>query len=199
LGWWTLQPEPEPPPVHAVQIEGLKERRGLDDPDQSEPAQATEAYAETRVTIRATVVERAVAGVEVGLYRSSEGSLERLPVGGDLVRTELQGVVVFEAPARVLVGSQPGHYEIFVVIAWQGGLPVSMAPGKDPMATLAGQGRRQVHRLTLRLLADRSAGPFINSRRLDEETAHVLADPTIPLVSDYFSRVPFSAQRHASQ
>ncbi len=198
LGLWTLRSQPEPPPAYSVQIAGLKERRGLGEPGLGELAQMTEAYAETQVTISATVVERAVAGVEIGLYRLAGGGLERLPLSGNLVRNELQGVVVFEAPASSLVGSQPGQYEIFIVIAWKGDLPALMAPGEDPMAALAAHGRRRVHRLTLRLLAERSAGPLINSRRLDEETAHVLADPTISMVSDRFDRIHLSAQRRTS-
>ncbi len=149
------------PPAYEVGIDALAKRRGAGEG----PGVAAEAFAGTTVTITATVAEQAVAGVEVALYRAARGraergGLERIP-GDRLGRRERPGAVLFEAPAAALVGRLPGDYEIFVVVGWEGKLPavVAHAPGDDPASALAAGGRRGVHRLTLRLLAERSADP----------------------------------------
>ncbi len=155
-GWLILRPRQEPLPVYEVRIAALTERR-----DQASAGTFAEAYADSMVTIDATVTGRAVEDVEVGVYRVAGSRLERVEDGvfRRQRRPESLGAVRFEAPAAGLVGEQPGDHEVFVVIAWRGRLPVAvmLRPGADPAVALAAGGRRQVHRLTLRLLAERSA------------------------------------------
>ncbi len=154
VGTLTLRPGAAPP-AYEVGITALSERRGPES-ETGTGETAAEARVETLVEITATVAEQAEAGVEVGLYRAAAGRLERIPEGDRLVRRTRRGVVQLAAPAADLVGRVPGDYEIFVVVAWEGKLPppVALAPGEDPSAALALGGRRGVHRLTLRLLAE---------------------------------------------
>ncbi len=157
-GWLILRPRPQPLPAYDVRIAALTERR-----DAADAGTVAEAYADSIVTIDATVVGRAVKGVEVGVYRAAGGRLEKV-AESDPSRPERVGAVRIEAPASTLVGETPGEHEIFVVIAWRGSLPaaVTLRSGRDPAAELAAGGR-QVHRLTLRLVAERSATPVTTS------------------------------------
>ncbi len=167
VGWLTLRSRQVLPPAYEVRIAALTERR-----DQGVAATVAEAYADSTVEITATVAERAVLGVEVGIYRVAGRRLERVGDSDRVRRRKRPGAVLIEAPAAELVGEEPGEHEIFVVIAWRGRLPAAVAfqPGADPAAVLAAGGRRQVHRLTLRLLAERSA-ELLDSISPDEEVA----------------------------
>ncbi len=157
-GWLILRPRTAALPEYEVRIAALAERR-----DAAATGTVAEAYADSTVTIDATVAGTAVEGVEIGVYRASGGRLERV-AERELSRLDRYGAVRIEAPAAVLVGDQPGVHEIFVVIAWRGALPASPAlqPGSDPAEALAAGGR-QVHRLILRLVAERSATPVTTS------------------------------------
>ncbi len=156
LSWLVWQPTSSPP-AYQVSLEALTDRR-----DAATPGLTAEAYVDSRVKITATVTEDAIDGVEVGLYRQLGQQLERLPIGDRLKIEQRRGVVVFSALASDLVGSELGVYEVFVGIAWRAELPVEikLEPGDDPAKVLAAGGKRQVHQLTLRLLAESSATPF---------------------------------------
>ncbi len=149
-GWLILRPRPPALPAYEVQIAALTERR--DSPPSA--AAKAEAYADSMVTITATVVERAVAGVEVGLYRVAGGRLERLSADDRIEWLVRPGAVRIRAPAAALVGSQAGRHEVFVAVGRSGRLPAAVVvdPGTDPAAALAAGGRQRVYRLTLRLL-----------------------------------------------
>ena len=159
-GWLILRPRPAPLPAYEVQIAALTERR---DVAGAGAGTVAEAYADSTVTIDATVVGRGIKDVEVGVYRTAGDRLERIAEDG-LRRFEQIGAVRIEAPASTLVGETLGEHEVFVVIGWSGSLPetVTLRPGHDPAAALAAGGH-QVHRLTLRLVAERSATPVTTS------------------------------------
>ncbi len=174
VGWLSSRTPPlSVVPAYQVQIAALTDLRDAEPREPASPATAAEAFADSTVTITATAFESAVDGVEIGLYRAVSGRLERVPEGGRVERLERQGAVRIRAPAAELVGSEPGDHEVFVAIAG-GRLPAAMAfaPGSDPAATLAAGGRRQVHRLTLRLLAETSAEP-VAGESTDEEAAEI--------------------------
>ncbi len=152
FSWWVRRPVPGPP-AYQVTIAALAERR-----DSATPDLIAEAYGDSRVTITATVTERAVDGVGVGVYRRVEDRLERLKIGDSLQLEERPGALRFSALAADLVGPEAGVHKVFVVIAWREELPaaIRLEPEDDPATSLAG-GHRQVHQLTLRLLAENSA------------------------------------------
>ncbi len=156
-GWTLLRPQLSLP-TYEVQIAALAERRSAP-PEPGAASSTAEAYAETMVVIDATVAEQAVRDVEVGLYRAAAERLER--VAGDRLEVhQRRGAVRFKAPAAELVGPAAGDHEIFVVIAWKGDLPASVAlEGSGGAAALAAPGLREVHRLTLRLLAPSQPPP----------------------------------------
>ncbi|MEM7355203.1 MAG: hypothetical protein AAF657_30615, partial [Acidobacteriota bacterium] len=164
-------------PPYEVTIAALTERR-----DEAPSTTVAAALADSTVTIDAIVTQGAVAGVEVALYRAVGERLERLSVGGELRQMQRQGAVRFTAPASTLVGRQPGVYEILLVVGRHGRLPtaIDLDPGVDPTAALA-ERRLQVHRLTLRLLADDSAD-LPDTELLDPEsrvTELLHPEPTI--------------------
>ncbi len=159
IGWWLIQPtalRTDSLPAHTVGIAALAIQR-----DGPATGQSATAYAETPVSITATVERQARAGVALALFRHSGDRLERIDAGRGVMRTERRGAVRFEAPAHTLVGYQPGEHTIFVVVAWQGDLPrtLSLPRGADPMTELAAGGRRRVYPLPLRLLPSATGPP----------------------------------------
>lgn len=186
VGWWVSRTPVVTPPAYSVHLAALTVQRDAGESGPETPATEAEAFPDTRVTLEVTVVEQAIDGVAIGVYRSRDGQLERVP--DDLLgRTEQPGVAVITAAASTLVGSQPGSHDLFVVVAWQGDLPASVAVGRDPLAELEAGGRRRAYRLTLRLLAERSAALFIERRTSDEEVADVSHPGTARLVADLSS------------
>ena len=107
---------------------------------------------ETTVRIEAAPREAAVQGIELALYRSggpgleriAEERLRRLPAG--------RGAIAIEARAADLVGSVPGRYVLFLVVAPRGELPptVELVRGETPQTALSG---RRVIPLDIELLA----------------------------------------------
>lgn len=138
-----------------VVASGLAESRG-----ETAPAvdSVVVAYPGTRVRLELTPRSVAVAGLDFGLFRVRAGKLERLaPSGAVDARVDLQverGVATLSGRASELVGSEPGHRTLYVVVARQGDLPppVSDVSGKEPVAFLAADGRRLVYSQSITLL-----------------------------------------------
>ncbi len=152
VGWRLLRPEITLP-MHSVTIAALAADR-----DGPKADTRANAYAETLVTIDAIVMEKARAGVDLALYRSSNGTLTRVVENNGVVRTENRGAVRWQGSAQRLVGPTPGDYAIFVVVAQQGDLldTIALPREHDSVSTLSAGGRRRVHRLPLRLLPNPS-------------------------------------------
>jgi len=149
LGTWWLGGRFGAPavPEYQATIAGLAEERAA-----PVGGAFARAYPETIVRIEAMPRAVAAAGIELGLYRSSdrrleritEDSLRRLPAG--------RGAAVFEARAADLVGSAPGRHVLYLVAARSGRLPdsVEWTPGAAPGAALPG---RQAIALEIEMLA----------------------------------------------
>lgn len=103
----------------------------------------TTAEADTAVTV-GVVVQPPRTGLTVGLYTlrpdpvSQRGKMVRLPFEPTW---ETRSTAVFRAPASALVGRAPGTYQLFAVIAREGGLPPDriLAPGEGPEVAFAGR------------------------------------------------------------
>lgn len=148
---FLLRPS-QPPldvPSYEVSLQGLSERRGA---GAGTDVTEVDVYADTPVVIDAVATERAVDGIEVGLYRPADGGLQRLT--GSLERQERQGAVRFTVPASQLVGPAVGRYELFVVIG-PVPLPAELAMpergGPEGGGATTRDSGRQIHRLLLRL------------------------------------------------
>ena len=107
--------------TYSFSAEGLAEVRS-----EAGAGPLIEAYAETRVRLRATPGAGAVARLDFGLYRADGGALIRLSDGVELSRN--RGHATFSARAADLVEGGPGRYELYVVVASRGELPASGTP-----------------------------------------------------------------------
>lgn len=118
------------------------------------PAEASALRARPETLVRLRLEPRGLAEPDIsfGLYRRDGEGLRRL----DAVRVEAhQGSAELSGLAGNWVGTTPGAYEIFAVAARPGDLPATLAlAGENPLAALAGGGRRRAHRVLLTLEAD---------------------------------------------
>lgn len=98
--------------------------------------------------------ERAVAGLDFGLYVEREGQVERLRPGRRLALETDRGTAVFTGRAADLLGPEPGIYDLLVVVAPEGGLPASrdLAAGESAEKALVAGGGHRVYRQQIRLL-----------------------------------------------
>jgi hypothetical protein len=152
-------------PVYEVAVTGLAGVRSLPGAEAT-PQDHAEALPETRVSITVAPADRAVAGVDFGLYRLAGDRLERISAGVEgaagapgatgpaIHQVSGRGAASFDALAADLVGRSPGAHALFLVVAPRGELPPGrqLAPGEDPARALAAAGRHRVYplRITLR-------------------------------------------------
>src|SRR5262249_36963661 len=122
-------------------------------PQPSTGSDRAEALAETRVSISVAPAERAVEGVEFGLYRRAGDRLERLD-GPGIHQVTGRGAASFAATGAALGGRSPGEHALFLVVAPRGALPPGrdLAAGEDPARALAAAGPNRVYPLRIRLL-----------------------------------------------
>ncbi len=124
-------------------------------PDRNSTATASEseaqAFPDTRVEIKVKPEGAVASWVGFGLYRRDGNRLIRLNAELEVAR----GAAVFTARAAGLVGSQPGDYELYVVVAGDRGLArfFTLEPGADPVAAVSVAGRRLVYPVALTVLA----------------------------------------------
>lgn len=142
-----------PLPDYEVSLTGLAVERSAP----AAAAREVEARPETRISIEVAPADRAVDGVEFGLFRRVADRLERLAVGAGIRLVENRGAAAFEARASALVGSVAGDHELLVVVARRGELPsgLRLGPGEDAAAALGGDGRRRVYSLRVKLQPSR--------------------------------------------
>lgn len=150
VGFW-FQSSPGLPQelTYEVKMQGYSPVRA-----QAATAGLTQAYAEDEVRIDAVPRDNAMAGLDFGLYRERDVMLERIATEDGLHLETNRGEARFTALAADLVGSEPGEYTLFMVIAHRGGLPGSrrLEPGQEPTAVLAAGPRKLVYSLPLKLL-----------------------------------------------
>ena len=172
---WFRPQEPDPGtslPAYQVSIEALEGRRGQGDPPGTAP-EVAKALRSTSVTITAVVQEAAEGPLQVGLYGVRENHLRRLDTESGVTVVERRGAVLFRALAETLVGSRPGVWELLVVISRTGEeVPEERSQEEIPLDSFADSQRFQVHRLSLRLLAESSALPNLGTSPTDEEVLH---------------------------
>lgn len=78
------------------------------------------AYPDTEVRLTVAPEGDTVDGLEFGLYRLTDGELQRLRDGVHL--ESRRGTAVFTALAADLVGVAPGQFQLLVVVGWEGRL-----------------------------------------------------------------------------
>ncbi len=156
-GWWWLShlQGHGPLPDFTVEAHGIATHRGGSEGAVDGAGEPALVRPETELEIFASA-ERAVRGVEGGLYVLRGGGLERLPPGPRLRVEEERGALQLTARAADLLGAelQPGEHHVWLALGWQGTLParVELAPGEDPATALRAPDRRVVP-VRLRLLA----------------------------------------------
>lgn len=144
LVWRTQGPPAEAPPLPGFEI-------GLAGGLASDRAHAVTgsrivANPHSRVTV-AFRPQRAVAGLEFGLYREKGGRLEPLRPGGAIRQVLGRGAAEWTARAADLVGDAPGTHTLWAVVAREGELPegTGLVPADLP------QGGRVVQTLVITL------------------------------------------------
>lgn len=159
------------PPSLPVEMDYEVVARGLAQERSLEP-QSEVAYAlpDTRVVLVATPRGAAVAGFEVGLYRRTGNRILRIEEGEALQTEAHRGAVTFSGKARDLVGTQPGTYDLYVVVAQRGDLPDSerVASGQAPAAALAGGARRRVYPQRIVVVPEPATVSPLPDRHLEE-------------------------------
>ena len=153
LGYGLRPVEPLPESLaYMVTARGIETSRGVD-PNASDTTTAAviEATGDTLVLLSLAAVDVGAPGLDYALYRPTGGSpptnLERVPSLPELRSEAGAGGVIFEVPAAVLLGEEPGDYVVYMVAARRGDLPerLRLSPQIDPLDVLTDDGRRRAH------------------------------------------------------
>ncbi|MEM9385445.1 MAG: hypothetical protein AAGA68_10320 [Pseudomonadota bacterium] len=131
-----------------VSVEALASTRAADR-QTADAATPISAHADTQVTITVQAQGGAREGLEYAVFRRDEGG-RLAPINRGVEITPYRGAATLSAPARNLVGEQPGVRTLWVVIAEAGAMP-SAARAAAPEEHLNGP-RSRAYRLQLQLL-----------------------------------------------
>ncbi len=120
-----------------VQMSGLASQRSQSNSSVTGPQTPVLAYSDTQIALTVQAAQASTKGLDYGLYRAGDGLVQRLRRGVDLER--LRGAARISARAGDLVGSTPGTYRLYLVVANGTPLPDSHAvhPPATPYDTLS--------------------------------------------------------------
>ncbi len=103
-----------------IQVSALADRRS--------DATTTVALPNSLVRVVMQQQGNALPGIEFGLYRLADGSLERLSEADGLVEQFSRGAVDWRVVASRLVDTTPGRHPFYLAVGPRGSLPQSFVP-----------------------------------------------------------------------